>query len=1230
MKTVRCLPPPRWARRVQELVLAALLVGNAASAAVVIDDFQANQAALTSSDASTLSSAVLGGERDLRLTLSKGAVSVGVSLGTLRLQGNDDADGTVELVWDGMDNDASNLATSGLGEQDLTAGSDSALLLGIHSLTGSPTLTISIHNGSTVSSISLSGLTASSEPQWVRVPFSSFTGTASFTSVGAIRLHVTGLAKASFVLDFVRTVSGSDPTPVEALMTDVVLVDNDENGKPSPGDRLRYVVTIRNTGASNLSAVQFNATAPDNATLDLDSVKAPPLARGDGPSAASAPDAPFHTPFNTALIVQAGEVQDLLKNDFVGAPVAAIVSFGGGTLGSTDVSNAAGTTAESAGHSLTVNGNGSFQYTPATGFTGLFTFDYRLANAVASQTATVTIAVGARPEVAADAFAVTGNVRLDTASLASVTANDAGSALVISENSQPAHGMVSRDAGSGKFIYTPERGYAGDDSFTYTVGNGFGNVTGTVNITVANMVWFVDAAAPEGGDGRSHAPYQSLAEFNAANTGVNPNPADGHVILLRDGSYNEGLTFRDGQILVGDGWSQTFKDAAGFDLAPGSAVDALSRADPVINPSTGNGVNLASGNAIRGVTVGDTPLGFGYSGGAVGNLVIAECSKVGSGGAMNITGSGAFGSSVRFDKLESTASTGANLALTGVSGTLVVDSAGNGLIGSGANAAALKISGGSVNFAYPGPVSKSNAGRLIDIQNATGGTIEFNGNLAQEFWAGTGIHLANNLGAVIRFTTDIKLNTGANPAFTATGGGTITATGSGSTLTTTTGTALNVANTTIATGGIRFRSITAGTASAGPVNGIILNNTGPDGGLTVTGTSTGGSSTGGVLQRCTGDAILLTSAAKIDLSHMTIQNGSESGIAGSVVNGLNLTDVQITGNGDDSADDGIRIVNLLGSADWTSVRVSGSAHNNVSIRNSTGRLTKLAISGSTFSDSGSTFGNDGFLMNAVDVAAVESVTIQGTTVSGNKATGIHVLATSGSWGETAIESFIVSGCTIQNNNVAADFSTAGAADLTFEFIDNLNITGHGSHVINVNSAVPNTGTLNGRIQNNAIGTAATFGSGSVIGNGINIVGNAGANMVLLIDGNAIRQCPNGRGISVAGRDGTGQIDATITGNTVFPNDVSGFPLSAILVRSSGEFAYKVRSDIRNNTVPSGETYDFGPGFITMTESGASISELVDTAPTSATATAQLAATNDGSVWADPGVALILESLSTPP
>src|SRR5881394_400222 len=343
--------------------LAALLCLSGMSritAQIVIDGFQQSQATITGTASSTQAGSMIGGERDLALSVSTGAISAGVSLGVLKISGDGAANGTVEAVWDGADNDATTISNSGLGGTNLGGGGDNALLLGINSLSGSPTLTLTVFSGATSSTITLSGLAASTLPQVVRLPYSAFTGSASFSSVGAIRLQISSLANATVELDFLRTGSATAPAPVETLLTDVVLIDNDGNGKASAGDRLKYVLTIKNNSGSTLTNVQVNLPAVGNATLDGASLTLTPLARSDGPTGTSIPGDNFHTPFNTALTVADGSAQDLMNNDSVGAPAASISRFGGGTLGGAVDDHNAGSTVNSGGHSLTVNPDGSF------------------------------------------------------------------------------------------------------------------------------------------------------------------------------------------------------------------------------------------------------------------------------------------------------------------------------------------------------------------------------------------------------------------------------------------------------------------------------------------------------------------------------------------------------------------------------------------------------------------------------------------------------------------------------------------------------------------------------------------------------------------------------------------------------------------------------------------------------------------------------------------------------
>jgi hypothetical protein len=90
----------------------------------------------------------------------------------------------------------------------------------------------------------------------------------------------------------------------------------------------------------------------------------------------------------------------LLANDQRGAPLATLLSFGGGNAGGTVTTHAAGTTVPLApGGALTVNGDGGFSFTPATGFTGAFAFSYRIGNALGTSDGQVTITVNQAPAI---------------------------------------------------------------------------------------------------------------------------------------------------------------------------------------------------------------------------------------------------------------------------------------------------------------------------------------------------------------------------------------------------------------------------------------------------------------------------------------------------------------------------------------------------------------------------------------------------------------------------------------------------------------------------------------------------------------------------------------------------------------------------------------------------------------------------------------------------------------
>jgi hypothetical protein len=140
--------------------------------------------------------------------------------------------------------------------------------------------------------------------------------------------------------------------------------------------------------------------------------------------------------------------------------------------------------------SVVVNADGTYAYTPATGYVGTDSFTYTITDSNGqTSTATVTITVAAiAPVAAADAFSVDENGTLATSSVLTNDTQVAGDASSLAATSTTAHGTLTLAADfatTGNFTYTPDTGYVGKDSFTYTITDAHGQTsTATATITV--------------------------------------------------------------------------------------------------------------------------------------------------------------------------------------------------------------------------------------------------------------------------------------------------------------------------------------------------------------------------------------------------------------------------------------------------------------------------------------------------------------------------------------------------------------------------------------------------------------------------------------------------------------------------------------------------------------------------------------------------------------------------
>ncbi len=81
---------------------------------------------------------------------------------------------------------------------------------------------------------------------------------------------------------------------------------------------------------------------------------------------------------------------------------------------------------------------------------------------------TTTVKLYPAPQANADSYTVNADTPLTVSAAQGLLANDSGSPLTFIKYSAPSHGTIALNP-DGSFTYTPQTGYTGADSFTYTV-----------------------------------------------------------------------------------------------------------------------------------------------------------------------------------------------------------------------------------------------------------------------------------------------------------------------------------------------------------------------------------------------------------------------------------------------------------------------------------------------------------------------------------------------------------------------------------------------------------------------------------------------------------------------------------------------------------------------------------------------------------------------------------------
>ena len=137
---------------------------------------------------------------------------------------------------------------------------------------------------------------------------------------------------------------------------------------------------------------------------------------------------------------------------------------------------------------LSLNADGSFEYTPDADYHGADSFAYRVNDGTTDSTqATVTINVNTSAAVVDDSYSTTVNTALVVDAATGLLTNDSDvndDTLAVTVVTQPSHGSLTYNT-DGSFTYTPTTDYHGADSFIYTVDDGYGpSAEATVSIDV--------------------------------------------------------------------------------------------------------------------------------------------------------------------------------------------------------------------------------------------------------------------------------------------------------------------------------------------------------------------------------------------------------------------------------------------------------------------------------------------------------------------------------------------------------------------------------------------------------------------------------------------------------------------------------------------------------------------------------------------------------------------------
>jgi VCBS repeat-containing protein len=331
-------------------------------------------------------------------------------------------------------------------------------------------------------------LTLNSDGSFFYTPNHGFIGTDSFTYKASDGLVTSTAVSVTLTVHDTNAPPISEPSeyvirPNDTLTVDVAGSELQDDSDADDDPLTAQLLTAPAHGSLNFNTNGTFVYIPNAGYAGLDSFVYQPFDGlvGGSPTPVfiiitnstpvAQPDL-YEVHFNTALVVEAPGV---LENDSDADDDELIASLA----------------AQPANGTVALEEGGGFTYIPNTNFIGVDAFTYVAKDGIAgSVAATVTISVmDTAPTASDDSYQASENTTLSVSADAGVLANDDDAdfdPLTAALTIGPSHGSLTLNS-DGSFIYTPNSGFLGTDTFTYTASDGLlSSALATVTITVNN------------------------------------------------------------------------------------------------------------------------------------------------------------------------------------------------------------------------------------------------------------------------------------------------------------------------------------------------------------------------------------------------------------------------------------------------------------------------------------------------------------------------------------------------------------------------------------------------------------------------------------------------------------------------------------------------------------------------------------------------------------------------